>query len=95
MKELHCQCGAEEKQTEEGKCISEAAMKQMQQLWQNITKDAVEEAPYERWLAEGKWGLTQIPPKSTVEKLLQIAKKRAEETDKEAEKGRKRSQGIK
>ena len=84
LRELHCQVGTAEKHTAEGEPTSEAAERQMKQLWQNITKDAVEELPYAQWLQEGKWGLTQMPPKSTVGKLLQTAKERAEANEKEA-----------
>ena len=91
LRELHCQACTVDKQKEEGRSPSEVALKQMQQLWQNITKDAIEEKPYVQWLQGGKWELTQPPTRGTVKKLLHKAVKRAEETEKEAEKERRKA----
>ena len=90
LKELQCQIRTLNKKEAEGKDISDVEIKQMWQLWGNITNDAVEETPYTQWLEGGKWELTQFPTSETVEKLLQVARKRAEETNKEAEKERKK-----
>ena len=76
LKELNCQVSNDEKLREAGRSTSEAAVRQMHQLWQNSTKDAVEELPYAQWLVQGKWELTQLPTSSMLEKLRQIAKRR-------------------
>ena len=55
LKELNCQVSNEEEARKAGRCGSEAALKQMHQLWQNIKKDAVEEIPYAQFLEQGKW----------------------------------------
>ena len=93
LKELQCQMQTFNRRETEGKEILEVELVQMLQLWRNTTKDAVEEEPYAPWLDEGKWELTRLPTSEKVDKLLQMAKKRAEETDKEAEKERKKESG--
>ena len=95
LRELYCQVCTVDKQKAEGKIPSEAALRQMQQLWQNTIKYVVEEKPYVQWLEGGKWEQTQLPKGETVKKLLQTVVKRAEEADKEADKERKKSLTIK
>ena len=81
LRELQNQLSTNDKYIEEGRTVSEVPERQRQQLWTNINKEAVEDLPCAQWLKEGKWRHTQMPPTTTAEKLAQVAKKRAEETD--------------
>ena len=62
----------------------------MQQLWHKITTDTVEEQPYAQWLEEGRWEKTHLPQADIVGKMAQLARKRADEADKEADKARRK-----
>lgn len=46
LNELNCQVSRDEKLREAGRSTSEAALRHMHQLWQNIAKDAVAKLPY-------------------------------------------------
>ena len=54
LRELQNQLSTNDKYTEEGRTVSEVVERQRQQLWTNITKEAVEDLPYAQWLKEGK-----------------------------------------
>ena len=86
LNELLSQLQTEDRYKSNGGSITEGAERQKQQLWKNIIKDTVEDEPYAKWLTQGKWQLTELPDTKTVEKLLQTARKRVEETDKDTEK---------
>lgn len=73
--ELLSQLRTEDRHRTNGNCISDEAARQRQQLWQNITNDAVEDQPYGQWLTEGKWHLTELPETRTVENVANIEKK--------------------
>ena len=65
-------------------------LKDKPQRWLNITKEAVEDLPYAQWLEEGKWKHTKLPQTKTVEKMAQVAKKTAEEIEKEDDQARRK-----
>ena len=90
LRELHNQLNTNDKYIAEGRTVSDMAEKQRQQLWTNISKEAVEELPYVQWLKEGKWKGTEMPPTNTVEKMAQVAKRRVEETEKENDQARRK-----
>ena len=68
LRELNNQLITNDKYTAEGRTVSESAERQRQQLWANITNEAVEDLPYAQWLEEGKWRHTRMPPTKTLEK---------------------------
>ena len=90
LRELHNQLTTMDKYASEGRCISDGAERQRQQLWDNIIKEAVEDDPYSQWLEEGRWRHTKLPSTKVVEQMASVAKRRAEDTEKEDELARKR-----
>ena len=82
LRELHNQLVTNDKYKLEGRNVSDNVEKQRQQLWQNITKEAVDDLPYAQWLEEGKWKNTGLPQTKTVGTMAQVANKRAQETEK-------------
>ena len=70
LRELQNSLTTNDKYIAAGKTVSGNAERQRQQLWTNITKEAVEDLPYAQWLEEGKWRYTRMPPTKTVEHCL-------------------------